>query len=636
MDWNFPKIDGGQFHGIGDPGIDLFKGDPVKSLTREICQNSIDATANEETPVKVEFKLFTIKTENIPGLEKLKSYFQLANKFCEKQNFEKAINFFKNTIPLLESETIDVLRISDFNTKGLRGISNAQTDFTSPWFRLVRSVGSSDKESGAIGAFGSGKMAAFSCSALQTVFYSTLVEGEGMAYQGVSKLIGFCDDDKHMYSDIGYYSEPKSMPIMEKFYLDVDFDRKTQGTDVYIIGFKFSNNEWQKELIASVLDGFLYAIKENHLVVCVDDIAINSDSLPEMMEKYHDVIDAKTYDYYRVMVSDKAISRKYTCITENDVEVSMLVEEGYGKRVAIIRYPGMKIFDKGDISSTVPFSGICIIKGKEIATLLGGLENIQHNKWELSRYSDNPEKQRAARKERNNIYSIIKKLFKELCGQNEDGEIDPNVGDCLPDPISDTEEKRQALTDDIIEISETKDIKVSVPVEIDVEDESGDNVVDGNEQQGEGSGGRIRGPEPGPSCGPIPSGGHGSGLGSGSETGNEVGTNHSEGGDKQVAKKTKSVKADIRFKSLDVKQGKYKISITSSKDISEGYVEIFMAAEDSSYKSEIIKAVAEGVELNSIDNRIMGINIAKDVPFEMETEFDYSDVCSLEVKVYEH
>ena len=615
MDWNFPRIDGGQFHGIGDSGIDLFKGDPVKSLTREICQNSIDAAIGD-VPVEVKFKLFTIKTKDIPGFNKLKAYFETANRFCEQQNFKKAIKYFKKTIPNLEKNEIECLRISDFNTKGLRRASTAATDFTTPWFRLVRSVGSSDKADGSIGAFGSGKMAAFSCSDLQTVFYSTLVEDECIAYQGVSKIIGFLDEESHLCSDIGYFSEQMSMPIMGKLNLEDDFDRTTQGTDVYIIGFKFSQNEWQKELIASVLDGFFYAIKENHLKVSVDDIDIKSDTLPELMEKYRKSIDDRTYDYYRVMTSDRATKKTYTCMTENDVDVSMLVEAGYGKRVAIIRYPGMKVFDKGNISATVPFSGICVIKGKKIATLLGGLENIQHNKWELSRYDDDPETQKQAQKERDNVYSILQQLFKELRGQDEEGEMDPNIGDCLPDPLSDTEETKQALTDEIMEISRTKDVKVSAPSEADVKDEDGDDAVEGDSQQGAGSGGRIPGPGPGPAPGPEP------------------GPNQPEEDDKKEVKKIKRIKANIKFKTLDVKKGKYKISIPPSKDISDGFVEIFMGAETGSYESEIIKAVADGAELNSKGNKIKGINITKDSTFEIETEFNYSDVCSLEVKIY--
>lgn len=69
--WKFPLNNDGQFHGIGDSGIDLFKGDPVKSLTREICQNSIDARKDENKPVKVEFECFEIEKNIFPGLSQL-------------------------------------------------------------------------------------------------------------------------------------------------------------------------------------------------------------------------------------------------------------------------------------------------------------------------------------------------------------------------------------------------------------------------------------------------------------------------------------------------------------------------------------------------------------------------------------
>ena len=32
------------------------------------------------------------------------------------------------------------------------------------------------------------------------------------------------------------------------------------------------------------------------------------------------------------------------------------------------------------------------------------------------------------------IYGDIKKLFNELKGQDTEGEIDPEIGDCIPDP----------------------------------------------------------------------------------------------------------------------------------------------------------------------------------------------------------
>ena len=41
--WRFPLNDYGQIFGIADSGVETFKGTPMKSLAREICQNSIDA-----------------------------------------------------------------------------------------------------------------------------------------------------------------------------------------------------------------------------------------------------------------------------------------------------------------------------------------------------------------------------------------------------------------------------------------------------------------------------------------------------------------------------------------------------------------------------------------------------------------
>ena len=41
--WNFPSNNFGQISGIADSGVETFNGTPMKSLAREICQNSIDA-----------------------------------------------------------------------------------------------------------------------------------------------------------------------------------------------------------------------------------------------------------------------------------------------------------------------------------------------------------------------------------------------------------------------------------------------------------------------------------------------------------------------------------------------------------------------------------------------------------------
>lgn len=52
--------------------MEMFKKDPVSSLAREICQNSIDAAFGEK-PVRVEFSLFQVMRKEIPGIDDLAS-----------------------------------------------------------------------------------------------------------------------------------------------------------------------------------------------------------------------------------------------------------------------------------------------------------------------------------------------------------------------------------------------------------------------------------------------------------------------------------------------------------------------------------------------------------------------------------
>lgn len=58
--WRFPSNDYGQIFGIADSGVETFKGTPMKSLAREICQNSIDAGKDGQT-VNVESRRFRLK-----------------------------------------------------------------------------------------------------------------------------------------------------------------------------------------------------------------------------------------------------------------------------------------------------------------------------------------------------------------------------------------------------------------------------------------------------------------------------------------------------------------------------------------------------------------------------------------------
>lgn len=638
--WNFPTVDGGQFHGIGDSGMDLFSGAPVKSLAREICQNSIDARLNEDQPVRVEFKAYTINTADIPGRDELLLYYKQAYSFVKKQQkMRKAEEYFEKTIPLLEDDVISVLRISDFHTSGLTGSSSAGEDYTTPWFKLVRSVSSSDKIEGSIGSYGSGKMAAFACSDLQTVFYSTRDMNGYEAHQGVSKLICFKDDEGKEHLDVGYFSEPHSLPIQGQMKFETGFCRteSESGTDILVLGYRSSGDEWIDGMVVSVLDGFFYAIMKGHLEVDVGGELINSASIGGYIEKYSEQINERTHDYFELLNDPNLKENAYSFKEENDIKVYMAVRPGLHKRVAIIRYPGMKVFDKGDISSTVSFAGVCIIEGEKIATLLGGMENIQHNKWELERYKKDPDKKRDAKSCRDKLYKTFRDLFNELKGKDASQEFDPGVGDALPDPFSDNEEEQEALNDQVFEVGKQKTRVVRRDDDTPIPDENGEDNGDSGDQDGTGGGGSI--PEPGPSPtppepGPIPPGPEPipPAPGPGPEPGpNPEPTPNPNPGKAGTAK---VIRSKIRVMGVNPNMGDYMMLITPEADLVEGKMVIKLAAESDSYDAEVISASQDGKQLNTESNTVTGLNAKSGERIKISVRINYSDICPMEVKVY--
>ena len=72
IDWNFPGNNFGTLSGIGEAGIETFKGSPCRSLAREICQNSLDARLDPGKPVRVEFSLSYISPGDIKQFDSLR------------------------------------------------------------------------------------------------------------------------------------------------------------------------------------------------------------------------------------------------------------------------------------------------------------------------------------------------------------------------------------------------------------------------------------------------------------------------------------------------------------------------------------------------------------------------------------
>ena len=621
MKWSFPHNNDGDINGINNSGVETFLGAPLKSLAREICQNSIDAALNSD-PVKVEFIPFILEPEEFPDGDVLVKAFAAAFSFWEPQSSKKAKDFFKKALATMHSGSIPFLRISDFNTTGLSG---SDKEYNTPWCNLTKSSGTSDKAGTAGGSFGIGKFAPYACSDFRTVFYNTLDIDGISAHQGISRITSFRNEDGKITVGVGYCGGQGNRPIYNQLSLDPGFTRPegVTGTDVYISAFNRYSSDWKNDVIASVLDGFLVAIFREKLIVQVDDVIICAETLPELLQEYKENISENAEKYYLVLTSPD--TKWYTLNYRNhgDISLGLLINPDMHRRVAMVRKTGMKIMDRGSISNIIPFAGVMLIDGEKINDFLRNIENPQHTKWE----PDRSERRSYAADFVRGLTKFIIDSLNELKNEDTSEEVDPSVGEYLPAEFenSDASPNVEAETIDnkILAIEKTE-IKKK-PTAFDMSRKgTGTEKIDEIGELGED--GDISG-----------AGHHNQGKsssendGSGERDGNGSGTNP-----KPIRKTlTDIAPAKIRTVCLDKDGGEYSVNFVPSVDAEDGCIDLYMSAETGSYEATIISAIGLG-QPNVIfrENRISNIAFKADEPVRLRVKIDYSDFCSMEVRAY--
>lgn len=618
IQWRFPSNDHGENKGINDSGVATFRGTPLKSLAREICQNSLDAA--KETPVRVDFNVFSIPTDNVPGIAALKDAFQRCLDFWGKQKAITTKEFFNNAIEVANKENCSFLRISDFNTIGLTGTSG---EINTNWTNLTKSSGASDKKGTAGGSYGIGKYAPFACSDFSTVFYSTYNEDEEIAYQGVSRLVTFRREDDETTSGIGYYGNEKNTPEFSQLKIEPNFVRNADeyGTDIYIAGYKFANGDWQKDIIVSILDGFLGAIWNEKLVINVGDKVVSKDSLQDLIDIYRDDLTDYTESYYGVLVSSETHWIEDDFMGLGLVKLGVLVGDAEApRRVAMIRQTGMKIMDKDHLPGHAPCVGIMFIEGDKINEKLRVMENPEHTLWQPDR-AKNPV---AARELLKALNRYVKEEIEKLISTGGGDEIDAvGVGNFLPD-ISDEpkdKSKEEVVSDKVVEV----EVKVSLK-RTKAGEELGENKTDDESEEKGGhkepggddtewfhNGGHTIDPKP---VDPQPA--------HVEEDGNEP----------RPSKKTVSLKKFIPV-CIDKAKGQYMFMLIPNETATNGSIEIYLSAETQNYEAPIKTAtLIGGNQVTLKGSTISGIEFVKDQTIRLKVELDYYEMCAMEVKAY--
>lgn len=618
MKWNFPSNNHGDVIGVSDAGTETFKGTPNGSLAREICQNSLDAHKSDDK-VFVEFESIDCLIDRIPDIETIRNALKLGAGYWSTQS-EKAKNFFTNAMEVVCSSTISVLRISDYGTTGL---TRAECLKDSAWFNLTKGIGAANKTGSAGGAFGVGKYAPYACSCIRTVFYSTFDVNGQKAHQGIARLPSYPINDEEFTAGTGYYGEENNKPVIgseANFYGGYN-RRDRSGTDIYVIGFHETEN-WERDIITSILDGFLYALFMEKLVVRVNSVIIDKGHLEELCNKYSEFLEQHADDYYRVLSSIEPVKIS-NFKGMGDIYLYLKIFPGQisvNRKVAMVRKTGIKIFDRANISGHIPFSGVMYFDGEKINEYLRSLENPQHTKWECERVDDS----KGAKEILRDIGKTIKEELKKLCPETLEEQFDPNVGNYLPeqDISKDYEHIDEGVGGGgILDISQhemkpPRDITQQEAID---NNDDAININNGGNEIIQGSSGSND-----------------------AEGGDTVGIGENPGGcdgdiDTKAGKGYRKLDCcTVRLICIDRSRGRYRFKIVSSQDMQNCKIEFNLIAETSRYPLELLSVTSSDLdgEIQINKNCVEGITLKKNEPVNLDTEISYSDYCSMEVMVY--
>jgi len=444
INWVFPHGKKLTPKGVNNSSIEIFLDNIADSLTREVIQNSLDAhNPDVKEPVKVVFDFNTIPTKMIPDFDSIKNNaLPKAIELWKEINNPDTLKFLERFNEILSNEEIAILKISDYNTKGL----NAKN-----YKSLVEGDGYSEKDNeSSAGSKGIGKAAPFAASDLRMVFYNTVSTENLEKSAGIMNFVSFNypGEDNHITQERASYLDESKGYIESQFTFGSQKRAEEEyGTDLFIIGLKPFEN-WNEKIILSTINNFLLSIINGKLEVLIANQLINKETLPQIIQSIFERNNLKSAEkanflkttrFYEVLVHESTLLfnlderfKEYSFIDElSDATLQLLEHESANRSILQTREAGMKISERKGISSNINFTGVFQATGKKLNAFLKDLENANHDKWSTDRKFGNE------RKEANafllDLFHWYKDLVKESFATAAQNNIDAfGVNDLLP------------------------------------------------------------------------------------------------------------------------------------------------------------------------------------------------------------
>lgn len=375
--------------GAVNPSEQYFEGSGAeRSIVRETGQNSLDAVAEDGGQVRMEFELATMPTGHIPGIAELRKHLAWVERDTrEAQGHDR----MKRALDLSAMETVTVLRISDFGTKGLQG-SESQYAPPSPLSALTRSAGVSANDGKRGGSFGIGSAVGPMASDLSTVFYTSMPQGTvEVVVAGHSRLASHMDSDGSPRAGDGFYIDRSVtddfsyLRTRDPFPFGPFAPRTEPGTDIFIIGYRKAYDDPDLNNIRNAfIDSFMMAIHAGRLVVSGvgknGSWHLDSQSLATYAEERWE-----SRAYYGAITDPSPVVKELPRFGEVALYINVDPRLPKTLYTATMRRPLMQIDTFQHRSIPAKYAAVLVCADSKGNTLLRDLEGPQHNHWDPAR-----------------------------------------------------------------------------------------------------------------------------------------------------------------------------------------------------------------------------------------------------------
>lgn len=361
-----------------------------KSVARELGQNSLDAIDLEgDGVVRMVFELCEMSTAAIPDIDSLRQHLVSV---AEATKGTKGHERMETAVGAAHRDTVMVLRVGDYGTKGLLG-SEGVGDTKSPLVALTRGAGISANDGGRGGSFGIGSAVGPMSSELCTVLWTSLAKNkEDVVFAGYSRLATHKDSDGVLRQADGFYtrlSNTEDFDYLRNPKPIGPFAQRTEfGTDVYILGYrKAANDPALIHIRNAFVSDFFFAIHEGKLTVegrtPEGGWTLDASTIREVAESLPDV-----RPFYRALHDPEPYVGEVSGLGE--LRLFVEVDDTLPRKLhtMTVRAPRMRIGELKHTSISAKYAAILDCSNDTANERLRMLEPPLHDKWDPGRAPD--------------------------------------------------------------------------------------------------------------------------------------------------------------------------------------------------------------------------------------------------------